>query len=116
MHRISPKSAKAAQKHAQSAKQHGQSIEAIAKEIQQFTGTHAEEIQQILKQSRSIQAYADASERYAAIAEQDDQHSTVAYGLAAEAHIAANREHIEIVRNYLKVANQLFRGSDSADW
>lgn len=115
MHRISPKNAKAAQKHAQTAKQHGQLIEALAQELQQSTDENAEEIQQILKQGRSIQDHAEASGQYAAIVEQDDRHSTDAYVLAVKEHVIANRKHIEAIRGFLKIAGQLPPESKNSD-
>jgi hypothetical protein len=106
MHRILPVNAKVSQKHAQIAKKHGHLLAAIAKELQQFTDENSEEIQKILELGQSIQDHAEASERYAAIAEHDDERSTEAYVLAAQEHVLANEKHVKAVREYLKLVNQ----------
>lgn len=115
MHRILPVNAKASQKHAQIAKKHGQSLEAIAKGLQGSTDKNSEEIQRILELGQSIQVHAEASERYAAIAEHDDEHSTEAYVLAAQEHALANEKHVKAVQEYLKVVAQASSELDVSD-
>ena len=106
MHKISQKTAQAAQSHAKQSIEHGKSVEEVGQRLQSSRHFEPPIGQSIERKGQTIQKQAEAALEKAQELTKDD--STEAFSAAVDAHINAANTHIEASREFQKeIQNQL---------